>query len=550
MIHYFSEDVRFEGPYGFTDPFRYSPHPLVTKAAEETIDGISSSPELSRSFEDGKMLGVLICMDPVGHIGYLKAFSGNAGGHSTLEGFVPPIYDLTDPDGYFKKEESRISALTVKIAEFTSSEQMQIARKNLDECKMQAEEALKTMKAKMLKSKLDRASIRMSTSDNGILSGLILQSQFEKAELRRCKASWAEKQARLEAEYDKLESRLEVLKKRRSEMSDDLQNWIFRQYIVHNSLGEEADVADIFAGHGMVPPGGTGECAAPKMLEYAFRHGLRPIAMGEFWYGKSPDTAVRTQGRFYPSCTSKCGPLLKFMLKGTVIAQDTLQSDTEPDILFEDDAIIVVEKPSGMPSVPGLNGRKSLQESLTERIYTRNEGSERSTGIHAVHRLDMDTSGLMVFAKTCEAAVELRKQFESHTVKKTYMARLSACHRNKKLTEGSKGTINLPLAADHDERPRQKVDMVQGKPAVTEFKVTAYNEDGTTDVVFHPITGRTHQLRVHSAHTSGLGAPIIGDLLYGGDTYPRLCLHALSINFRHPISGKTVQFSGKKFLYV
>jgi tRNA pseudouridine32 synthase/23S rRNA pseudouridine746 synthase len=259
--------------------------------------------------------------------------------------------------------------------------------------------------------------------------------------------------------------------------------------------------------------------------------------MGEFWYGKSPETAVRTHGHFYPSCTSKCGPLLGFMLKGLRIHKEGPQEDQSPSIIHDDESLIVVEKPAGMPSVPGLDGRQSLQEWLGERYEE----------IHAVHRLDMDTSGVMLFAKTQAAAIDLRRQFEEHSVCKTYRARLSACKST--LSKGNMGIIELSLSPDYDERPRQKVDPKHGKPAVTGYEVIEINEDGTIEISFHPVTGRTHQLRVHSAHTLGLGCPIVGDMLYGGDISTRLHLHAYEIQFRHPSDGKSVCFTGNSRMF-
>jgi tRNA pseudouridine32 synthase/23S rRNA pseudouridine746 synthase len=300
-----------------------------------------------------------------------------------------------------------------------------------------------------------------------------------------------------------------------------------------------------------MPPGGTGDCAAPKLLNYAFSNGLKPIAMGEFWYGKSPATAVRTHGHFYPSCTSKCGPLLSYMLKGLATSLEAWNGNPEAAIIYEDESIVAASKPSGMPSVPGLDGRISLQEYLEK---------EMQMDLFAVHRLDMDTSGIIIFAKTPQAESDLKKQFEEHSIRKTYMARLSPAdtHRiassTRVLKPGDKGTIELPLSPDYDERPRQKVDHTQGKPSLTVYEVVSMNEDGTTDILFYPHTGRTHQLRVHSAHILGLGRPILGDLLYGGcgtawsdisqwnesSACIRLHLHAQSITFRHPSTSETL----------
>ena len=528
MIHYFTEDIVFAGPEYFTDPFRYIPHPLVRKASEEVIEMIDSDKTLSNAFSEGKMLGVLICRKGETTC-YITAFSGTINGMGCIEGFVPPIYDLTVPGGHFRNEEAIISSLNRKIRDLSKSDTLSDIRKKLADCQTDRDMDLNRYRKQMLKDKTEREHIRSGTSDVNILADLTKKSQFAKAEFKRLKASWAAKEAELKAELDLLESEIEELKRLRAQKSDMLQEWIFNQYIVHNAAGEEASIASIFAGQGMIPPGGTGECAAPKMLEYAFRKGLKPLAMGEFWYGKSPETAVRTHGRFYPSCTSKCGPLLKFMLKGLDSGMDKSVEYT-PETLYEDNDIIVLVKPGGMPSVPGLDGKKSALEWLGD-------------GFHAVHRLDMDTSGVMVFAKNERAAIDLRKQFEEHSIKKTYTARLSH------VPDDHTGRITLPLSADYDERPRQKVDMVQGKPAITDYQVTTVNENGTADVLFYPVTGRTHQLRVHSAHTLGLGCPIVGDLLYAGAEGSRLCLHALSITFRHPSTNETLTFRSEKMSY-
>ena len=547
MIHHFQEDISFEGPQGFTDPFRYMPHPLVKVAAEKIIGKIEADSILSDAFAEGKMLGVLVCKASAENttrnnnthtdIVYIAGFSGNVGGRSIIEGFVPPIYDLTDPEGYFKAEEARISETSHRIVTLEQSAEYASLKNQLAESEAVRDKELAEWAERMQKSKKERAEQRATTCDADVLAAITKESQFEKAEFRRVKAAWGKKTAEIQEKINEMDSETESLKRLRAEMSDRLQDWIFRQYIVHNALGEEISVADLFASEGLTPPGGTGECAAPKLLEYAYRHGFQPLAMGEFWYGRSPETAVRTHGHFYPSCTSKCGPLLGFMLKGLNIHKEGLQKGISPVIIHEDESLIVVEKPAGMPSVPGLDGRPSLQEWL----------GERHGEIHAVHRLDMDTSGVMLFAKTQAAATDLRRQFEEHSVRKTYLARLSACI--KQLSKGDKGAIYLPLSPDYDERPRQNVDPKQGQPAITEYEVADINEDGTIDIVFNPITGRTHQLRVHSAHTLGLGCPIVGDMLYGGDISTRLHLHAYKIKFRHPSDGKSVCYTGNSKIF-
>ena len=529
MIHPYPAGFSSPLPDSFTDPFRYYPHPLVSKAGELLMDRIRNSSELSKIFAEGKMLGVLAVAHGEGlkEIGYLAAFSGNARGMSMIDGFVPPIYDLLDPDGYFKIKEAEISELNAEIASAETSNELSRLQEELKTAESDMNADLSRQKARMAILKAERDQIRSEVLEDTRSSELIRQSQHEKAELKRIKTHWEGMIAGLKSSMTVLLNRIRDMKRQRKEMSDALQEWIFRQYIVHNSLGETRSILDIFADTGLVPPGGTGECAAPKLLDYAFRHGLKPLAMGEFWYGESPCTAVRTEGHFYPSCTSKCGPLLGYMLQGMELMKLEDVHGT-PSVIYEDEDIIAVSKPSGMPSVPGLNCGTSLLDWIISETGC--------TTVESVHRLDMDTSGVMIFAKNPVAGNHIRKQFEEHTVKKTYKALLSSSG-NKLLTTGEDGTISIPLSPDYDERPRQKADPKQGKEAITEYHVDEIRKDGIL-VTFRPLTGRTHQLRVHSAHHLGLGHPIVGDLLYGGYAAARLHLHAESITFSHPSTGK------------
>ena len=320
-----------------------------------------------------------------------------------------------------------------------------------------------------------------------------------------------------------------ALKIRRKEMSVELQKWLFDQYVVHNAQGQSQTIGEIFESRGLVPPGGTGECAAPKLLEYAYLRGYRPLAMGEFWYGKSYGKQLRMQGCFYPSCTSKCGPLLGFMLEGLDVEPSYGAAD-DYEVLYEDEAIIVASKPSGMLSVPGRIPSKSLLERLKERYRTEE--------IYSCHRLDMDTSGVMVFARSLRYQANLQGQFENREVEKSYLALLLPGEKplNKK------GRIELPVYPDWDLRPRQKVDFDEGRPAVTDYEILETRPDGCCKVRFFPKTGRTHQLRVHSAHPDGLGRPIVGDRLYGGvrQNSVRLCLHAEKLTFTHPLRGEKI----------
>lgn len=419
----------------FTYPFCYTPSKEISDASGRLIRKIDGDPSLKGLFGEGKMLGVMMVRMPDGSKDFIYGFSGNAGGRSIIEGFVPPIFDLSDPDGWYKKREAEISR----------------------------------------------------TDDAGI----------------------------------------------KAEMSRELQDWIFTRYIVRNALGEEKSIKDIFASQGLVPPGGTGECAAPKMLQFAYRNGMEPLAMGEFWYGRSPSSEVRLHGHFYPSCTGKCGPLLGFMLQGLEVEPSPLSNHDGMDgysIVYEDGCILVIDKPSGMICVPGKTGEDSLLEKLEK---------ERKMKIYSCHRLDMDTSGLIVYAKTPGAKVDLERQFSDRSTEKTYMARLSS---GAGFTLPEKGVIELPLMPDYYDRPRQKVDYDEGKAAVTEYRVMRVLENGEMDIQFRPHTGRTHQLRVHAAHAEGLGRPIKGDRLYGGTPFRRLCLHAAELSFDHPETGERMHF--------
>ena len=528
MIHPYPSGFSCPLPDSFTDPFRYSPHPLVLQASRLLMDRIRSSAELSGIFAEGKMLGVL-AVSHGNEVGYLAAFSGNAGGRSVIDGFVPPIFDLLDPNGHFKMKEAEISALNAEIASAEARSEVDGLKDELKAAEDAMDAELSRQKARMATLKAERDQIRSEVLEDARSSELIRQSQHEKAELRRMKARWEELLVDLKIQIDKHESKIDGLKRRRKEMSDALQEWIFRQYIVNNGLGGSRSILDIFSDSGLVPPGGTGECAAPKLLDYAFRNGLKPLAMGEFWYGESPSTAVRTEGHFYPSCTSKCGPLLGYMLQGMELMKLEEIHGT-PSVIYEDKDIVAVSKPSGMPSVPGLNCSPSLLDWVMAETGCR--------AVESVHRLDMDTSGVMIFAKNPLAGNHIRKQFEEHTVRKTYRAllSLSGC---KPIFAGESGIISIRLSPDYDERPRQKADMKQGKEAVTEYHVDEVLKDGIL-VTFKPLTGRTHQLRVHSAHHLGLGHPIVGDLLYGGTPACRLCLHAESITFTHPSTSEEI----------
>lgn len=338
--------------------------------------------------------------------------------------------------------------------------------------------------------------------------------------------------------------RLNELKQQRKQLSEELQLWLFRQYRMLNALGEEKDLIEIWRNYHPsakiqqrfpLPPGGSGDCCAPKLLQYAYQHLLHPVAIAEFWFGQSPKAEIRHHNQFYPACRGKCLPILTHMLQGlgpvgTLKPQADLTGELKT--IYEDDTLLVVDKPSGLLSVPGRIDAPSVQSVLMER-----HGS-----IFMPHRLDMDTSGLMVVARTEEAYKHLQQQFYSCSVSKQYLALL-----NRQLPIGQEGTIALPLRPDPLDRPRQVVDLLHGKQATTDYRVLPSSQalqskyPNTTLIFLTPHTGRTHQLRVHCAHPNGLNAPIVGDALYGQKAH-RLCLHAAELSFQHPVSGTRLHF--------
>lgn len=535
MIHFFKQNI--EGislPEKFTFPFHYTPHPLTRIAADEVRSYLSTRLDWQDEIGKGKMFGVLIVKTSEGSIGYLAAFSGNLAGSNMHDFFVPPVYDLLNPDGYFRKEESGISALNRRISEISRSDSYLMAKKEQEEIKIQASSSLASAKEKLKRSKKDRDEKRA----NSILSpeeldAMIRESQFQKAEYKRLENSWKERLNEVEQKAKGFDTEILQLKQERKTRSAALQLWLFRQFDMLNAKGERKDLCEIFKDTPQgLPPAGAGECALPKLLQYAYLYGLQPLAMGEFWCGMSPKDEIRHDGYFYPSCKGKCEPILKHMLVGLDVELNPLAEDLFKDtplkILYEDEWIVAVEKPSGMLSVPGKNDLDSVQQRL-KLMYPN------ATGPLVVHRLDMATSGILLAAKDKDVHARLQSQFETRSISKEYIAILDG------VPSQDFGIIDLPICLNPLDRPRQMVDFENGKSAITEYKVECI-KNRRTKVVFKPHTGRTHQLRVHSAHVSGLGCPISGDELYGDpDSAPRLCLHAARLVFRHPVSDKEIE---------
>lgn len=535
MIHFFKQNIDgISLPEKFTFPFHYTPHPLTRIAADEVRSYLSTRLDWQDEIGKGKMFGVLIVRTTDGGIGYLAAFSGNLAGSNMHDFFVPPVYDLLNPDGYFRKEESEISALNRRISDISKSDSYLMAKKEQEEIKIQASSSLASAKEELKRGKKERDEKRANSNlSPEELDAMIRESQFQKAEYKRLENSWKEKLNKVEQKAKGFDTEILQLKQERKTRSAALQLWLFRQFDMLNAKGEHKDLCEIFKDTPQgLPPAGAGECALPKLLQYAYLYGLQPLAMGEFWCGMSLKDEIRHDGYFYPSCKGKCEPILKHMLVGLDVEPNPLAEDLFKDtplkILYEDEWIVAVEKPSGMLSVPGKNDLDSVQQRL-RLMYPD------ATGPLVVHRLDMATSGILLAAKDKDVHARLQSQFETRSISKEYIAILDG------VPSQEFGIIDLPICLNPLDRPRQMVDFENGKPAITEYKVECI-KNGRAKVVFKPHTGRTHQLRVHSAHVSGLGCPISGDELYGNpDSASRLCLHASRLVFRHPVSDKEIE---------
>lgn len=510
-------------PEMFTFPFCYTPHPLVEMAAGCLRSYLDKRVDLADELQSGKMMGVLVVENSAGEVGYLAAFSGNLSHSNDHDFFVPAVYDILCSDGEFKRREAEITEINRRVDQTERCEAMAEARSAVDEVRMRGEKAVADYRAYMAQCKAERQRLRANGGDT---AALVAESQYQKAELKRLRRR-VDGEVRLAgSRLSALEAEVATLKEERRRLSESLQRWIFDRFVMLDAKGDRRTLTQIFAdARGELPPAGAGECAAPKLLQYAYVNGYRPLAMGEFWVGKSPVGELRRDGCFYGACKGKCEPILNYMLQGLRVEPNPLESAHKEELrtVYEDGSLWVVDKPSGMLSAPGKVGGVSVAEIARQRF-------PEASGLMVVHRLDMHTSGLLVVAKTRDAFVALRRQFEAKEVKKTYTALLDG---NVASDEGS---ISLPLSADWHNRPRQKVDYADGKEAVTLYRVLGRG-GGMTRVEFNPVTGRTHQLRVHAASADGLNAPIHGDALYGTPD-SRLCLHANCIIFRHPDTGE------------
>lgn len=528
-------------PARFTFPFQYEPHPLALCAAADLKGRLEALRDFDHDFGletaadgsvCGKMFGVLVVRKTSGEIGYLAAFSGKLAKSNHLPGFVPPVFDLLDEQGFFRKEEAVLTALNRDLARIEANPEYLSLSAQLaaDTATAQADIEAEKQRAAAAKAVRDqrRAEAQVEAQALERLEAeLIAESKRDHFRLKDLKKTWKKRLEALQAALLPFENELQTLAALRKTKSAALQQQIFDQYTFLNKAGEPKSLGTIFQNHGAgVPPAGAGECAAPKLLQFAFAHHLEPLAMAEFWWGASPVGEVRKHGHFYPACRGKCEPILGHMLAGMVLDDNPNHAEDAPAdalrIVYEDEYLLVVEKPANMLSVPGKSRYASVYAHIRAHCPT-------ATGPMIVHRLDQATSGLMLLAKTPEMHKDLQSQFIRRSVRKRYVAVL----RGELL--GDRGTVDLPLRVDLDNRPHQMVCFQYGKSARTEWEVVD-RENGATRVYFYPITGRTHQLRVHAAHPNGLNAPILGDELYG-EKADRLYLHADRLEFTHPVRG-------------
>ena len=535
-------------PEKFTFPFYYEPHLLAKIATLEVQEYLEHQTDFEHNFglknssnalAVGKMFGVLVVKNEHNKIGYLTAFSGKLADKSLPEIFVPPVFNMRTAGSFYIKGELEIDGINTQLGVLKKDKKYLSLKKLVKKISKEIEDDLAFQRKRMKLSRTDRKAQKKKAI--AILSAVEFQQFTKKLTqesynnqffLKELQAYYQAKFELISKDFLSFEAKITALKQARKEKSNYLQQTLFSKYAFLNQQKELKNLLAIFDNPAIKPPAGSGECAAPKLLQYAFANNLTPIAMAEFWWGISPNSAVRKHKNYYPACQGRCKPILSHMLKGVEmdpnVLLDTLSEKQELKIIYEDAVLIVVDKPAEFLSVPG--------KEIKDAVYTRiKEKYPTATGPLIVHRLDMSTSGILVLTKTKEANKILQSQFINRTIKKRYVALLDGI-----LSEDS-GKIQLPLRVDLDDRPKQLVDFTHGKAAETRWEVLC-RENGKTRVHFYPISGRTHQLRVHAAHKNGLNTPIVGDDLYGKKEN-RLHLHAEFIEFLHPTTNKNISFT-------
>lgn len=548
-FHPFKNDIQnYHLPEKFDYPFYYQPQPIAALAAKELQEYLENQTDFEHNFglnpeQDttpiGKMFGVLVCRNQAGEIGYLAAVSGKLANTNTHHYFVPPVFDMLNNDGFFLKQEERLNEINHLIENLETNPDYIQLKKEYAQFEMDMKKQIENAKIEVKNNKKDRKKQRLeiipTLNENEALAyeeDLVKQSLRDKYEFRKLNQTLEEQHQKLADTIQQIEDKINTLKEERKLKSNALQNQLFDQYQFLNQYKETKGLREIFAQTAFQqPPAAAGECAAPKLLQYAFQHDLRPICMAEFWWGDSPKSEVRKHLHYYPACTGKCEPILGHMLQGIEMNDNPLikqcYTGDQLEIIYQDDDLVVVNKPEEFLSVPGIE----IKDSVYIRIKYQ---FPKATGPIVVHRLDMSTSGILVLALNKESHKSLQQQFIKRRVEKRYIALLDG------IVENDEGIIDLPLRVDLEDRPRQMVCYEYGKPAQTRYKVIK-RKDNKTLIHFYPITGRTHQLRMHASHHLGLNTPIVGDDLYGTKAN-RLHLHAEYLSFTHPTTKEFMEF--------
>lgn len=548
-------------PQRFTFPFYYEPHPLCVIAANELQRHLETQNDWQHNFgltgeltgAIGKMFGVLLVQDPQGEVGYLSAFSGKLAEQNHWPRFVPPVFDMLAKDNFFHAENLQINQINEQLLAVENHPDIPRLSSELNAEQAQAQAKLAAHRQVMIDGRQSRKTQRHQLAvqwaanptdetlrENAVTEAKLSQESInEKNQLRDIKHYWDERINAVSQALTQLTDKRDALRLQRKQLSAALQQKLFEQYRFLNIRGAEKSLNGIFNGTvELTPPAGSGECAAPKLLHYAFKHGLKPLAIAEFWWGAPPKSEIRQHKQFYPACLRKCQPILGHMLEGLVVDDNPLLTNPAEgktlSILYQDEAMAIVNKPAEFLSVPG----KEIEDSVYSRMR---QTFPNATGPLIVHRLDMSTSGLMVIALTKDAHKQLQKQFIQRTVTKRYVALLAGIP-TAMADKQAAGQISLPLRGDLDDRPRQLVCHEFGKAAQTHWELSHIDEMACTARVYlFPKTGRTHQLRVHCAHSEGLNTPIVGDDLYGTRAN-RLHLHADLLMLQHPVTREQMRF--------
>lgn len=516
-------DYYYQGRCPRTGTWQVLPRTALAKAVARTL--MAQLKADGRYGQEGKMYGVMVVATTDNQLRVLRAFSGQLRGQAQVRGWVPPIPGRERVGLAEAHTLEQLAAIKARLQHLQQLPERQIYAVQVEQWDQQRQ----ILNAHHRQRKQDRQAQRQQLRATLVgetlqrnLTALEQASRADKAELRRWKQARSHHLTPLATQIADADAEICQLKRQRQELSRQLQTTLHTVYTLTNFAGTSANLMDLALATPL--PTGTGDCCAPKLLHFAATYQLKPLAMAEFWWGPPSSTGNKQPGQFYAACQERCQPIMGFLLSGlSSCAAVTTQEPEALPIIFQDQELVIVDKPAGLLSVPGRYGNR--QDSVLSRLRHQLPDGE---SLRPVHRLDQDTSGLLVLARDATSYRNLNQQFQRRQVQKIYVALLHG-----QLSPAT-GIIELPLWGNPQERPRQSVDWQRGKPSYTEYQILSA-QNSISRVEFRPVTGRTHQLRVHAAHPLGLNAPIQGDRLYGqADPDQRLCLHAQAIRFTHP----------------